>query len=69
MKLLARFTAKYKVTLVMIILFSVAMVVFQLWNAGFIANVTNDTIEALDGKITDEQFKSKLVQTAFDMLR
>ncbi len=68
MKLLARFTAKYKVTLVMIILFSVAMVVFQLWNAGFIANVTNDTIEALDGKITDEQFKSKLVQTAFDML-
>ncbi len=68
MKLLARFTAKYKVTLVMIMLFSVAMVVFQLWNAGFIANVTNDTIEALDGKITDEQFRSKLVETGFDML-
>lgn len=68
MKLLARFTAKYKLTLVLIILFSVAMVVFQLWNTGFIANVTNDTIEALDGKITDEQYKTRLVETGFVML-
>lgn len=68
MKLLARFTAKYKLTLVLIILFSVAMVVFQLWNTGFIANVTNDTIEALDGKITDEQYRTRLVETGFVML-
>ena len=68
MKTLVSFTAKYKKTLLLIVLFSIAAVVLQLWNTGFIADVTNHTVAVLDGTLTDAEYRSNLTNTAIRML-
>ncbi len=68
MKLLAGFTFRYKWSLLLIVLFSAVTVVLQLWNTGFIAEVTCDTVSALGKELTEEQYRERIVSIAVRML-
>ena len=58
MKLLIKFVIKHKTELFFLVLFSVAAVCFQVWYTGITADVTNQTVKALGGEITEHAMKA-----------